>query len=77
MDKKTIKRIVAREGLIILASFVLANLPAIVNTLFPHRLTGLIDSARMAYGNIVAGWIIPMYLLTRFIIWAVRTLRER
>jgi len=67
MDKmnKPIKKIIAREGLIILGFLIIGQVIWYLFFLqnFDHKETGF-----YAY---------PLYLLIRFIIWAVKTLKEK
>jgi len=81
MDKKKIKRIIAREGLIIIGIIALIVLS---HTLLPrflqykgdifdevagtNRILFLCQSLSYAF--------YPLYLLIRFIVWALRILRE-
>lgn len=71
--KKKIKRIIAREGLIFLAT---------VGIGFLLWYTSIqLDPATFIYlngcGQLLMFVIYPGYLAIRFIIWAVRALRER
>ena len=59
--KKRIKRIIAREGLILLIIITTGIILVIINSVF-----GL---------YLVFGY--PIYLLIRFIIWAIKTLKEK
>ena len=65
MDKQKIKRIIAREGLIILCIAVLTILFWVLT-----RGGDIEDTSALI------PLIYPIYLLIRFIIWAVRTLKE-
>lgn len=58
-----IKKTIAREGLIILGVLAMFLLSSLWN-----KVAFLIYPSILAY---------PLYLLIRFIIWAVRTLREK
>lgn len=88
MDKKTIKQIIAREGLIFLSILVvsgiimlmglwLSSLPLdLLDKTFWENQRRVIGEAISVFGfiSIYAGY--PFYLLIRFIVWAVRTMRE-
>jgi hypothetical protein len=70
MDKKRLKRIIAREGLII---FVIL-LPVLYLTIGKSSKGWMIPYAAVLFSaSIIYGFI----WLIRFIIWAVRTLKER
>jgi len=116
MDKKTIKQIVAREGLIVLGMILLAFSIFFISSSFPKMAYEKTPSfltpqefkeARDAgltaeeifrqyherkqsepkakktrflirfYGFILIFCAYPFYLLIRFIIWAIKTLREK
>lgn len=62
--KKNIKRIIAREGLILLVSVVLFFI-------------GLALQSLNDVFVVIGFFNYPAYLLVRFIIWAVRTLKEK
>lgn len=76
MDKKQIRRIIAREGLIILGFISLCKL-------YLYRIenncTGSITCweyySKSALKGAVSLYV--SYLFIRFIIWAIRTLKER
>ncbi len=80
--KKKIKRIIAREGLIIIGTVVLIVL---FNTLLPKLLQykgDIFDEAAgtnrilfLCQGLIYA--LYPLYLTIRFIIWAIRIVKEK
>lgn len=78
VDKKNIKRIIAREGLIIVGIAVTGGLILLFSIMLPEKTSyretlGVIGSSILIYSwNI----IYLFYLLIRFIIWALRTLRE-
>ena len=93
MDSKSIKRIIAREGLIILAillaGFLLQLLgrrlldfscptPAEIYDFVPCKYQFLFWVSRFLgkTGTFILAFGYLLYLLIRFIIWAVRTLRE-
>lgn len=61
MDKKTIKRVIVREGLVILGVIALI------------LIAGFMDFNSLL---LVPGCGYPLYLIFRFFIWAIRTLRE-
>lgn len=89
MDKKTIKQIIAREGLIFLSILVVSGIIMLMGlwlSLLPRDLLDdktFWNNQHCAIGEIisVSGFIFiyagyPFYLFIRFIIWALRTLRE-
>ena len=73
MDKKKIKQIVAREGLILLglaiASHILYNLE--INQIAKYPVS---SNFHLRHSFV---WAYLLYLLIRFIIWAIKTLREK
>lgn len=73
--KKNIKRVIAREGLIILAivgiGFMLWYTGIQINP------TTLLHDHLIGYGLFLIFIIYPVYWLIRFIVWAVRTSREK
>lgn len=77
--KKKIKRIIAREGLIIVGIASTGGLIALLSLMLPegasYRETlGFIGSLILIYSwNI----IYLFYLLIRFILWAIKTLKEQ
>jgi len=82
MDNKKIKRIIAREGLILLsciiAYFIVYYLMTFIYKLASPDVT---DSTVLALSGLPAILILfpgyPIYLLVRFILWTVRTLRVK
>lgn len=76
--KKETKKIIAREGLILLGSVLLS---AII--IFTLLTTEFAVGGEQIGQKIVTFAVIflllgyPMYLLTRFMIWAIRILREK
>ena len=92
MDKKKIKRIIAREGLILLlfllASFFIYQRSGIISDLYvkiryshitPSEITLLSALYAYAYSKveIFSYLLYPFYWLIRFIIWAIKTLRKK
>lgn len=91
--KKKIKRIIAREGLILLSVIVVGLLlfwlgsflntkfleqfkgTRVVPYLFGYKLQDGIWIQNIGFSLLIIGY--PFYLLIRFILWALRTLRER
>jgi len=86
-----IKKIIAREGLVILSTLALGLLLIILGNLFhphnsniPYGILGekayqydlMIANRFLLFGVILAGLYIS-YFLIRFIIWAIRTLRKK
>ena len=78
--KKPIKKIIAREGLILLGivtmallfMFVLANIPDSKGIVWDNYHDNMI---MVGFAFLYLGY--PLYLLIRFILWAIRTLREK
>lgn len=68
MTPKT-KKIIAREGLVILGILAIAAIVVDVS----QRLG---DMNCYAYGTTISFFVYPIYLIGRFIIWAVKTLRH-
>jgi hypothetical protein len=88
MDKKKIKRIIAREGLILGCSVVISFAAYIGGFVFlsesPKFFEKYIATKYIiTFGEIMGYvfffliWNYPIYLLIRFILWAIRTLREK
>jgi hypothetical protein len=88
MDKKQIKRIIAREGIVLLGfiasglllllvmNFVICPQPKVsitVDELYFNRYPPLVPYV----GLYLMFFGYPCYLLIRFIIWAVRTLKNK
>lgn len=67
MDKENIKRIIARDGLIILGIF--------FGGVFLYTQIDNFTATSIGMFLMVLG--VPVYLGARFIIWAVRTLKEK
>ena len=80
MDTKNIKRIVAREGLIVLgiisSSLIYYYIRDLIFNLNHHDIFSEIPMDQ-TYALIFASKLIVLYFLIRFIIWAVKTLREK
>jgi len=82
MDKKKIRRIVAREGLILLGFIILAVVVRSIayNTIYNLIPNDFILEQKLAIAdrrlNIATYSPYCLYIFIRFIIWAVRTLRE-
>jgi uncharacterized integral membrane protein len=85
MDKKIIKQIIAKEGLIFLGILLFGAI--IINTTYLLRpsledIFNGININNLSYGRIIdVGYLIvifgyPLYLLIRFIFWAVKTLEK-
>ena len=85
---KIVKKIIAREGLIILATLILGSfLILLYPILKPDLISGMMGQAVVEYDMLVANRVLisgiilvslyPLYLLIRFIIWAIKTLREK
>lgn len=83
MDKKKIKRIIAKEGLVIIRLMLIGGLIEILRAFLynirPHtRFKYLyVPDQIIVSGLITVVICYPVYLFIRFIIWAIRTLRER
>ncbi len=90
MEKKKIKRIIAREGLIVLATVGLGCLLIWIGLTFRPTLKDIFDTVAeesLCYSSFPFGKMIhlgklliisyPISWLIRFIIWALRTLREK
>ena len=89
----TTKKIIAKEGLIFLATFVLGSALIIFynfidprNSKFPYGIlpnaieayeSDLYFANRLLFVGIALTGLYTFYLLTRFIIWAVKTLRNK
>jgi len=83
MNEKAVKKIIAREGLILLGLFLLGViyqivwvaihlLPTCYPTIYFNYLTEMRDS-----GFAFLFWAYLPFIIIRFIIWATRTLREK
>jgi len=80
--KKKIKRIMAREGLILLGVIFIAGIIIFIVNRFPPRciIEGnlvIMPTNKIAYGIYILIFVYLFYLLIRFTIWALRTLRDR
>ena len=83
--KKKIKRILAREGLIF--ALVIAISILLINSLniysfirFPIGGNDWVDTQWFwlpTTGSIILFGLYPLYLLVRFILWAIKTLKEK
>jgi len=69
MDKKKIKRIIAREGLILLG---FAFLTMIGGVLASYA----VNNEVLFVFAILLFFSYPFYLIIRFILWAIKTLKE-
>jgi hypothetical protein len=83
MDKQKLKRIIVREGsvfFIALVIFIIAISEPTRNFLIylfdSYRLTEFQIAAIRNLLRLLVFWY-PIYLIIRFIIWAVRTLKEK
>jgi hypothetical protein len=65
-----IKKIIAREGLVIIGSIIVLALIGLV-------LFAITRNSEWFGVILIIVYLYPIYLLVRFIIWAIRTLRER
>lgn len=77
MNTKNIKRIIAREGFVLLGLIIICVLLFwITDWIAVHTHNNLLW---LVSRNITIGIILgyPLYLLIRFAIWALRTLREK
>ncbi|NQT22708.1 MAG: hypothetical protein HQ579_04620 [Candidatus Omnitrophica bacterium] len=76
--KKDTKRIIAREGLILLCAILLSAV--IIFALVATELAvggEQIGQKIFTFAVILLLLAYPIYLLTRFIVWAIRTLRDQ
>ena len=69
MTPKT-KKIIAREGLVLFGILAVAAIVTFVS----ERLG---DVSCFFYGFQISFFVYPAYLICRFLIWAVRTLRQK
>ena len=75
--KKDIKKIIAREGLILLGIIVLSAIIIFALSITEFAVVGeQIGQKIVTFVFILMLLGYPIYLLARFIIWAIRTLRE-
>lgn len=85
MDNK-IKKLIAREGLVLLSLLMFGFILLFLGNYLNSRPIDLLAQPpeshhnfdillNVAYILIIAGY--PFYLLTRFIVWAIRTLKQR
>jgi hypothetical protein len=70
MSKDKLKKIVAREGLVFLGILAIA---AIVTTISDR----IGDTNCFLYGFYISFLGYPIYLLIRFVLWAIKTLGEK
>lgn len=82
MDTKKIKRIIAKEGLILLGIIFIAGIIIFIANRFPPRciIEGnftIMPTNKIASGIYILIFVYLLYLLIRFLFWALRTLRER
>ncbi len=77
---KNLKKIIAREGLIFLTIFLIGLVIAWwgTNYIRPSRYFGGLEGHWVlgSEGKFIMIFGCPFYLLIRFIIWAIKTLRE-
>ncbi len=75
--KKDIKKIIAREGLILLGIIVLSAIIIFTLSITEFAVVGeQVGQKIVTFVFILMLLGYPIYLLARFIIWAIRTLRE-
>ena len=75
--KKDIKKIIAREGLVLLGIVLLSAIIIFALLVTEFAVVGeQIGQKIVTFTLILLLLGYPIYLLTRFIIWAIRTLRE-
>ena len=75
--KKDIKKTIAREGLILLGIVLLSAIIIFTLLITEFAVVGeQIGQKIVTFTFILMLLGYPIYLLTRFIIWAIRTLRE-
>jgi len=73
MDTK-IKKIIAREGLVIIGFIVAMFILMFIFTINPRFLYGS-GLPGVEYVIVLFGY--PLYLIVRFIIWAIKTLKHK
>ncbi len=80
MERRIVKKIIAREGLIILGIAVgggIILIPlALISAFFFQRNNPAIDDFIQSFSLSLWVSMYPIYVLVRFIGWAVRTLKE-
>lgn len=70
MNTKRLKKVVAREGLVFIGLF---GMPFTIASILASNSKYDLAATRI-------GWLIityPIYLVIRFILWAIKTLREK
>jgi len=76
---KNLKKIIAKEGLIlggfILSEVFLISLGFILGWLLPYKEDSFLIITFVGFYVVPIGY--PLHLFTRFIIWAIKTVRER
>ena len=76
--KKDIKKIIAREGLILLGFILLSVIITFVLLTTEFAVVGeQIGQKIVTFAVILLLLGYPIYLLSRFIVWAIRTLKEK
>ena len=78
MDAK-IKRIIAREGLIIVSIAITGGLIALFSIILPDNVSFKETLSMIGFAVLIYSWniIYLSYLVVRFIIWAIRTLKQK
>ena len=77
MNRNT-KKIIAREGLILLGIILISAIIIFFLRITEFEIVGeQIGQKIFTFAVMFALLGYPMYILTRFVIWAIRTLREK